>query len=501
MRIAIIGSGAAAMGVLIALRQRKSLAPKITMFDIGIPVSDTSVANVSSHSSVQVEGLGELYSALRGKFGYVFPPPKTMFGAVPKKQMFSNKQYVWRSEHFGGLTNFWGGGMFPFTERELTHWPITAKDLEPWYEKVADNVGISGKQDGLNAYFGDGFVNRPSVRVVPAIERLEALIAGFSDSSSQYDLISGTSRLALETREEHEHACQYLGRCMTGCPSNSVFSASQYINNQLSSGFVEKYIEGRVSRVDRRTITVKSQTGIKKYGKFDLVFLAAGCIGTTEIVMRSLGLSKGPVMRDSQVISFPILGLDGDSGANAGHFPLSNLTIGCLDKQDRSQFIQGSVYPFQDHFWKYFLPARCWPIVGAVANQMRWRILFARFVLPTDFDRLYAFEMAGERLTMVPLQVKDTSEVISKLWSDMKLLMNWKNGRVLPLRPICQGTSSHYSSTLPYGGKVLDVGIQGKIEEGTYVMDSSVFVDSPSISPTFTIMANAARMADLALSS
>ena len=66
-----------------------------------------------------------------------------------------------------------------------------------------------------------------------------------------------------------------------------------------------------------------------------------------------------------------------------------------------------------------------------------------------------------------------------------------------PVPPIRQKTNSHYGATLPYGGPHLQIPVDNQISPGVHVCDSSCFTDSPAVSPTFTIMANASRIADL----
>ena len=68
-----------------------------------------------------------------------------------------------------------------------------------------------------------------------------------------------------------------------------------------------------------------------------------------------------------------------------------------------------------------------------------------------------------------------------------------------PLPPVRHKTSSHYSGSVPYGGELLPVAATGEVAPGIYVCDSALFNDGPASSPTFTIMANACRIADQSL--
>jgi hypothetical protein len=83
------------------------------------------------------------------------------------------------------------------------------------------------------------------------------------------------------------------------------------------------------------------------------------------------------------------------------------------------------------------------------------------------------------------------------LWAAIRVALS-RNGFVVPpLRPIRQGTSSHYAASLPLGNGI--VGSDGRLADGIYVCDSAGFQDGPALSPTLTIIANAARIAHCGL--
>jgi hypothetical protein len=57
---------------------------------------------------------------------------------------------IFKSESLGGLTNYWGATMLPFTDREMSRWPISSKALDPYYEQMAHLVGLAARPDALN---------------------------------------------------------------------------------------------------------------------------------------------------------------------------------------------------------------------------------------------------------------------------------------------------------------------------------------------------------------
>ena len=71
-----------------------------------------------------------------------------------------------------------------------------------------------------------------------------------------------------------------------------------------------------------------------------------------------------------------------------------------------------------------------------------------------------------------------------------------KSGFFVPRVPlVIQKSSSHYSSTVPYGSGDANLNSRGEIFPNVYLCDSTVFPNLPAVSLSFTIMANAYRTA------
>ena len=50
------------------------------------------------------------------------------------------------------MAQAWTGGSYPFNEHELKDYPFSYADLEPFYEEVADDIGMSGCEDDLSRF-------------------------------------------------------------------------------------------------------------------------------------------------------------------------------------------------------------------------------------------------------------------------------------------------------------------------------------------------------------
>lgn len=504
MKVAIVGSGAAATGVLAGLERFAPAGTEVTVFDIGTPVAEPPPG--LEDGCVPDAVVADVYRRLREESGGGFPPPKSHFGQSLSRHRVEDRPLLWKSEHRGGLTNFWGGGMFPFTDREFQGWPVTAAEMDPYYRILADRVGVCGEPDRLNEYFPSDYVNRPPLRTSPVIEKLRDTINAHGDDGRRagYRMVAGASRLALETRPQNEHACVYCGECMVGCGREAIWSARRELAGFQQRGTVTAYVEGRVQSIRERQVHyLRGDGGAPEVaGPFDRIFLAAGVIGSTEIVMRSFGLARGPEMIDTAILSFPLMyagAAGGFSGGGPDYFSLCNLTVMGIPDDPSLGAAQVSVYPSFDHLWRFYTPQALWGGMRPLWRFGRWRLMLGRVYLDGAADRRLALEMQDGRLVIHRGAQPDVASVSKPFMESLRQVANHAGFYVPPVPPIGHGTSSHYGCTLPYGGGLVDVARSGRIAPGVYLADASAFPTLPALSPTFTIMANACRSAHEAL--
>lgn len=497
----MIGSGAAAAGVLAGLERFAPSGVDITIFDVGERL--VSVPPGAGDGTLTRAEMSRIYRLLHAEHGSSFPPPKTHFGQSLAKFAVGGRPLLWKSEHRGGLTNFWGGGMFPFTDREFDRWPTTAAAMQPYYRIMADKVGVCGEADQLNTYFREDFVNRPPLRTSPVIGALRDTVNRHAARApSQYRMIAGASRLSLETRQDNPHACVYSGECMLGCPRESIWSAGRELDRYQAKGLIKEYVVARVRQIKDCRVHYQvggpQSTATEVAGPFDRIYVAAGCIGSTEIVMRSFGLTRGPRMLDSAILSFPIFycgGAGGLTGGDAGYFSLCNLSIMGIPHDPSLGAAQVSVYPAFDHLWRFYTPELLWGLMQVAGRLGRWRLMLGRVYFNGTADRKLDFELKDDQLIIHPGTPPDIQGVSDPFMESLRQATNHSGFYIPSMRPIGHGTSSHYGGTLPYGGSLIDVRSNGRIAPGLYLADASTFPTLPAISPTFTIMANACRTA------
>ena len=190
---------------------------------------------------------------------------------------------------YGGFSNVWGAQTMPWSAATFEQWPVKWSDMEPHYRSVLDEVPLSGMDDDLSELFpllADA-QNPPELaeRSRTVLDRYTARRAVMRDRG----ITVGMARLALDAQ-----SCVRCGLCMTGCPYSLVYSASHTFDRLRAAGRVN-YVPGMLAyRVGERAGRPfadfrELRTGRTERLEADRVFVACGAIGTTRLVLGSLG--------------------------------------------------------------------------------------------------------------------------------------------------------------------------------------------------------------------
>lgn len=493
-RICIIGTGATALAVLDVAHTVPEAKVRVIRPENHLSPSPTPVQK----SSLDRETYAQMLRDLRQELGFKFPPPKTHFGRIPDTRQVRGWGPIWRSNLHGGLTQFWGGSMVPFTDRELKHWPLQRNDLETDYHEIAAQVGITGVADGLREYFDDRFAERPPIDPIYPIELLIDRLN--HETRSSFDIFAGAGRVAVETRSGHAAECTYSGECMTGCVRGAVYSALTGMKGQLNDSEIEQHA-GVAHRIDldRKRVHVRSADGEETVCPYDIVFVCAGAVQSVELLTSSLSVEPETPIYDNMILSFPVFftGRVRSEPKRNGYFALTNGMLILRPHGDQEPVFQVQLYPNSDYFWQFNLPSGTWPAIEPIARWARNRLFWARAYLPSSQSQHYRMSWENNEASLYLARDADTSQFLSHVWPELRKAFSDAGFWVPPVAPAPAKTSAHYAGGFPMGGRSVDT--NGCLGNGVYLCDSANFSDGPSTSPTLTAMANARRIARKAL--
>jgi ferredoxin len=315
VRVAVVGSGPAGFAAAQAL-VRRGLIP--TVLDVGetLPAERQMIVERMKAASPS-DWTKEDRAA-------VSENPYLSIGKVPKKMVFGSEFYFGRDRTFspteahdrhpvptyalGGFSVAWGAALMPPHQSDLDAWPITSGELEPSYRRVLQTLPLSAAHDALETFFP---LYRDDIRAIPIAPAAADLLHDLSRSVSVDEgapFVCGRARLAVEAA-----ACRACGLCLSGCVYGAIYSTGGDILRLDREGkiayrpaLVVEEVQERSSNVVVRMRRLTDGTAVEEC--FDRVFLAAGAIQSTRIVLNSLQLFDHAVrLRDSQKFIVPLL--------------------------------------------------------------------------------------------------------------------------------------------------------------------------------------------------
>lgn len=235
-----------------------------------------------------------------------------------------------RSRIVGGRTNHWGRIALRFAEVDFKvrstdglgdDWPITYRDVAPYYDKVEAYIGVFGTRENIPSA-PDGIFQPP-----PKPRCHETLIKKTCD---KLGIICVPSRLAIITQPLNGRApCHYCDQCGRGCKTASNFSSSQVLIppamatgrlTMITNAMAREILVGQdgkaraVSYIDKTTRT-EQQVRARVF-----VVGASACESARLLLNSSSTLFPDGLANSSGVVGRYLVDSVGSDGY--GHFPV-----------------------------------------------------------------------------------------------------------------------------------------------------------------------------------
>jgi len=140
----------------------------------------------------------------------------------------ADKPFMWiRGRQVGGKTFCWARESYRFTDNEFKaasrdgigeDWPISYKDLEPYYDLVESFIGVSGSREGLP--------QMPDGHFLPAMNLSCGALAAKEVIERKFGWRVMPDRVAnLTVDHRGRPACHYCDQCQRGCHTASYFNS------------------------------------------------------------------------------------------------------------------------------------------------------------------------------------------------------------------------------------------------------------------------------------
>ena len=269
--VVIIGSGAGG-GTLANELCQKGI--KVVVLEAGAMQSQASFINDEWKSFSQLAWLD----------------PRTTSGSWRVAKDFAGLP-AWVCKTVGGTTTHWAGASLRLQEHEFrakTHygdiaganlmdWPVTLKDLEPYYTRAEDKMGVT-RTHGI-----PGLPGNNNYKVLHA----GAMKLGYKEVH--------TGNMAINSEPRHDRArCMQLGFCFQGCKSGAKWST---LYTELpaaeKTGHMDLRPESHVTRIEHNAagkvtgVVYFDKDGKEQRQKARVVCVAGNSIETPRLLLLS----------------------------------------------------------------------------------------------------------------------------------------------------------------------------------------------------------------------
>ena len=415
----------------------------------------------------------------------------------------------------GGLSTVWGAAMLPFVQPDLKAWPLGVEELAPHYAAALKLTGLAAARDDLAQQFPlytEQLVDlRPSAQASRLLTKMNRHRATLARSGISF----GRARVAVSGASANAGiGCRYCRLCMYGCPYDLIYSSYSTLKTLQEHPQFDYHTGVVVTSVKEEAGAVQVQgydraTRAPVCWQTDRVFLAAGTISTTAILLRSLGAYDQTVwMKDSQYFLVPLVLFRRVKGATREWLhALSQVFLELTDPQGPGETIHIQIYSNNDLISQAVDKAAgaCGRVFGFLVRNLQERLLIAQGFLHSDYSsriavRLQSQTNGGEKLLLNgevnPTAALEVRRVLSRLFKQSRLL-----GAVplLPMLKIAEpGRSFHAGGTFPMSttpnGFQTDLLGRPPGWHRVHAVDATVFPSIPATTITLSVMANAHRI-------
>lgn len=235
-----------------------------------------------------------------------------------------DKPFMWiRGRQVGGKTFCWARESYRFSDNEFKaarrdgygeDWPISYKELEPYYDLVEDYIGVSGSREGLS--------QMPDGKFLPPMALSCGSVVAKEVIERKFGWRVMPDRVANLTKYHRGRpACHYCDQCARGCFTASYFNSPSVTLpaaaktgklTLISDAVVSHLLMDRGGRAEGvHYIDRVTRQHHQAYAR--VVVVAAGALESTRILLNS----KSPSHPDGV----------GNSNGVLGHYLMDHFTI------------------------------------------------------------------------------------------------------------------------------------------------------------------------------
>ncbi len=518
----VVGSGAAGVAAALEL-VRRGIRPLLLdagyTNETGLPPVDGNLYDYRRHhDSFDLHigpELGGLASALRAEPGVAkLNAPNMAFVTRHADELAPLEQTHFRAvQSFaaGGLGNAWGAGLYRWTGSDLADFPVALSELQPYFDLLTREIGISGQDDDLTRFFGDPAGLLPPLTLSHNARLAYANYLKKRDQMQLSGLHLGFPRVAALSRpHDGRPACDYSNLEFWQAQPY-IYTPAVTLQKLISRGQID-YKPGVLVHSWQETagtLTVHA-TGIENQEPFQFsgrtLLLAAGAINTARIALQSRNdFSTRLPLLENPILQIPLI-LPRSVGKRLDTHAFGLVQLNLVWQSAASSMpVQGSLIeltaPMRSEFFGRF------PL-SARGNLAAMRTLLPAMMMlqlyyPGSAQPPAELSLSTDgRLRIVAPPHNLDRVALAPLLAALRSLGLWTHASLIQQPPT--GHAIHYAGPLPMRAQpaAWQCGPDGRLH-GTrrvFIADSASFPTLPAKNMSFGMMANAMRIAATAAS-
>jgi len=420
----------------------------------------------------------------------------------------------------GGLAECWTAGSYAFDNNDLARFPFDHADIHDHYGEVAARIGVAGEEDDVG-FASHANLSAPTTLDLSARKLLDRYEQRREKLRAKYGVRFGRSRQAVLTSPRGEReACRSCGRCLWGCPNGAFYTPSvtlreclTFANFDYRPGHFVSHLEPDGEGGVAAAVAYPVGGGSEERFTADAFVLAAGAINTSNLVMRTHYRATREIVRleglmdNRQVLApffnFAMLGKAYDPESYQYH----QLSFG-LEQEAPRHYVHGQVTTLKTgsaHPIVQSLPLDI-KTAASVFRTLRSGIAVANFNYADnrrEGNFLTLVDDGGEwpalmaRYRAAPGEAQEIRDTMKQIGGFFAALGAPFVPGMTHIRPA--GSGVHYGGTLPMSAERREWAVSPTGQSYDYanliVADGASFPFMPAKNLTFTLMANATRIA------
>ena len=141
-------------------------------------------------------------------------------------------EFSWfRTRELGGRTNHWARNSFRMGPRDFkpasrdglgVDWPVTYEEIEPWYDRVEEKLGVYGTNHGF-----DNHPDSPAhVLHTPPAPRVSDLVVASAAEKFGMPCVPARRMVLTKPMPDGRNACYFASACSRGCNIGAAFQST-----------------------------------------------------------------------------------------------------------------------------------------------------------------------------------------------------------------------------------------------------------------------------------